>query len=422
MSDNRDHGPRVALFADTYGQMNGAAMTLGRLVDFAEQRGRPMLCLHGGRRTESTVRGSVKEIAFRQSALSVRMDEELAFDPLFLRHFRRIMAELREFKPDIVHITGLNDVSIAGCLASRRLNIPVVATWHTNIHEFASRRLRDLLRFMPKYASDSIAAFSERQILRGTLLYHKIPHLILAPNPDLVTLLQQKTGREATLMTRGVDTVRFSPDRRTLNDGIFRFGFVGRLRPEKNVRMLIDVANEIPAEHQEKVRFLIVGVGSELDELKRSLPNADFPGFLSGEELYRAYANIDVFLFPSESDAFGNVVREANASGVPAIVTDKGGPMFQINEGFNGYIARNSSEFIDRALRLLGDPILLSEMKANARRSAEGYSWDAVFESVYSAYTDLVNSNSLSMNSLRDHQRQDNESYIDDVGSYVSSK
>ena len=136
--------------------------------------------------------------------------------------------------------------------------------------------------------------------------------------------------------------------------------------------------------------FLIVGEGNVREHLEENMKTAEFTGFLSGEELAAAYANMDIFLFPSETDAFGNVAQEANASGVPAIVTDKGGPKYIINPGVNGLIAKTADEFIEHTIELASDPTLLASMKAHARDKAVSRSWDAIFEGVYDSYLEAV--------------------------------
>jgi glycosyltransferase involved in cell wall biosynthesis len=133
-------------------------------------------------------------------------------------------------------------------------------------------------------------------------------------------------------------------------------------------------------------RFLIVGDGSEREWLKENLRSADLPGIRRGEQLAAAYADMDVFTFPSRTDTFGNVVLEAFASGVPAVVTDAGGPKFIVRDGVSGFVARDDAEFIDRTARLLTDSKLRSEMGRAARSQACGESWDAVFETVYEGY------------------------------------
>jgi glycosyltransferase involved in cell wall biosynthesis len=189
-------------------------------------------------------------------------------------------------------------------------------------------------------------------------------------------------------MIRGVDTVRFTPEKRTLHDGVIRFGFVGRLRAEKNVRMLVDMEKRLIERGRSNFRFLIVGEGDERKYLERNMKLADFTGYLDGEALAEAYANMDVFVFPSETDAFGNVPQEAMASGAPALVTDKGGPRHFVIDDLNGYVAHDLNEFVEYAEKLMDDEELLNRLKISSREFAMTRSWDSVFETVYSAYTE----------------------------------
>jgi len=110
------------------------------------------------------------------------------------------------------------------------------------------------------------------------------------------------------------------------------------------------------------------------------------PVVLKGDALARAYANMDVFTFPSRTDTFGNVVLEALASGVPAVVTNEGGPKFIIRNGETGFAASDVREFSAAVHRIATDASLLAAMRIAARQSAMSVSWDAVFENVYLAY------------------------------------
>ena len=377
---------RTAFFADSYLEVNGAAMTSNRLTGYAQKMGYPFLCIHAGKKTSGWSEDSVSYLALKRSLFSFKLDEDLAYDPLFQRHTGRVMRELLKFQPDVIHITGLNDVSIVGAYLSWKLQIPMVGSWHTNIHEFAASRLENILGFVPKKARRRITGFAEEKIMYGSIQYYRMPKVILAPNQELIDALQNGTGRVARLMTRGVDTDKFSPDRRTVNDDIFRLGFVGRLRAEKNVRMLVDLERELVAAGRTNFKFLIVGEGTEREHLEANLKNAEFTGFLDGDALSEAYANMDVFIFPSETDAFGNVAQEAHASGVPAIVTDQGGPKFIVKQGETGYVAKDLAEFTSYTVQLMDDPSLLHSLKQRSRESAMSRSWDSVFESVYNAY------------------------------------
>ena len=203
-------------------------------------------------------------------------------------------------------------------------------------------------------------------------------------------MLEVRTGRPAHLMQRGIDTDLFSPGRRTRTDAKFVIGFVGRLSPEKNVRVLRDLERILCESGVRDYQFLIVGDGSERPWLAKNLERANLPGTLSGEALAEAYANMDVFLFPSETDTFGNVVLEAMASGVPAVVSKNGGPKFLIQSGRNGFVAAGVPDFARAVVELRSHPLLRSHMAHAARSAAMKHSWAGVFERVYRAYEQVV--------------------------------
>jgi phosphatidylinositol alpha 1,6-mannosyltransferase len=382
--------PRVAFFPDSFLEVNGVAMTSKRLIDYAKRHGYPYLCIHAGKKTEAKTDESIKYLCLKRSSVSFPMDEDLKYDPLFQRHTNRVLRELVDFKPDVIHITGLNDVSIVGAYLSWKLRIPMVGSWHTNLHEFAARRLMRMFRFLPEKTLNSMTGFAERKIMDGAVLYYKMPRVILSPNQELVELLGKGTKRASRLMTRGVDTDKFSPEKRTARDDTFRFGFVGRLRAEKNVRLMADLEKKLLEKGKTNFKFVIVGEGNEREWLEKNMKRAEFTGFLDGEKLSEAYANMDVFIFPSETDAFGNVAQEANASGVPAIVTNQGGPKFIIKHNESGFIAENFDDFVKYSLRLMDDAETLAAMKHKSRAAAMSSSWDSVFEAVYAAYREAI--------------------------------
>jgi phosphatidylinositol alpha 1,6-mannosyltransferase len=164
-------------------------------------------------------------------------------------------------------------------------------------------------------------------------------------------------------------------------------GFSPRLSVEKNIALLVDIENEL-VRRKEKFRFLIVGHGSDEDWLRAHLHRAEFTGVLRGEELARAYASMDLFVFPSHTDTFGNAVLEAQASGVPAIVTPDGGPKTIVRDGVTGRVVPDE-DFAPTIAALLADKEKLASMRVAARGHAEKASWDAVFESIYAAYKSI---------------------------------
>ncbi|MGI8640580.1 MAG: glycosyltransferase [Pyrinomonadaceae bacterium] len=379
---------RVAYFPDSFLEVNGVAMTSNKLTEFVRRRGYPFFCVFAGDKTEVKQDGNITFVQLKHSLLSFKMDEGLKYDPLFQRHTSFLQGELEKFRPDVFHITGLNDVSIMGAYLAWKMDIALVGSWHTNLHEYAATRLRSKFSFLPNNLNRSFTGFLEKRILDGAKFYYRMPQILLAPNQELIDMLIEGTRRTVHLMVRGVDTEMFSAKKRTVNDGILRFGFVGRLRAEKNVRMLADLEKALLKAGKNNFKFLIVGEGDERAYLEKNMQTAELTGFLEGEQLSEAYANMDVFVFPSETDAYGNVPQEAMASGAPALVSDKGGPKFFIKHGENGFVAKNFDDFVGYSIELIDNPEKLSKMKKLSREFALSRSWDSVFETVYDAYAE----------------------------------
>jgi glycosyltransferase involved in cell wall biosynthesis len=376
----------VAFFTDSFHEVNGVGLTSREFVAFAGRRSLPMLSVHAGAENRTVQQGSIVTCEFTRGPIRWQVEHDLAIDLLFLRHRARLRQALREFQPDLVHITGPGDAGILGAMLAYELKIPLAASWHTNLHEFAARRLAGFLRFLPKAPRAAAAAWAERASLNECVRFYRLAKILFAPNPELVDMLAQRTGRPAFLMQRGIDTALFSPVRRERADSTFVIGYVGRLSPEKNVRLLARVEDSLVAAGVENYRFLVVGEGSDRGWLRRTLRRAEFPGILRGEQLARAYASMDAFLFPSFTDTFGNVILEAMASGVPAVVASGGGPKFLVDHGKTGFVAGTEEEFMTAVLSLYRDRESGSDMRNEARKAAEKFSWDAVFQGVYNGY------------------------------------
>jgi glycosyltransferase involved in cell wall biosynthesis len=216
--------------------------------------------------------------------------------------------------------------------------------------------------------------------------FYRIAQVGMAMNVEDVEMLREHTGKPVFPMRRGVNVQQFSPAKRTVQDNIFRFGYVGRLSPEKNVRFLVDLEHALLSEGIDRYRFLVVGDGGERSWLERKLQRADFTGELHGEFLAEAYANIDLFVFPSETDTFGNVVLESLASGTPVLVTSKGGPKYLVQDGVTGFVAADSKDFIAKAKFVLSSPKLHRSLREAAHSWAQGRSWLKVLDDLTDAY------------------------------------
>lgn len=386
--------PRVAFFPDSFVEVNGVAHTSRRLVAFAERRNLPLLCVHGGERTERVVEGGVERLSLRRGNAGFGLEADFRYDLFFWRHAKRAMDAAREFKANVVHVTGPNDTGQLGAYVAHKLRLPLVMSWHTNVHEYAARRLNKLVALLPGAWRERLASLAERQSLRATLRFYRLGRALLAPNAELRELLARETGRPTHLMRRGVDTSLFSPVKRLRGDGAFLIGYVGRLSPEKNVRRLVELERGLIEAGADDFRFLIVGCGGEREWLERRMRRAEFTGVLRGEALARAYASLDLFVFPSETDTFGNVVLEAQASGVPCLVSSRGGPSSIIQTGADtcasGMVADTPREFLEAALSLMAQPELLNRMREAALKRAREFSWEGVFERVYQTYEDCL--------------------------------
>jgi phosphatidylinositol alpha 1,6-mannosyltransferase len=382
----RIEGLRVALFPDAYLEIDGVAKTSRHFEEYAKQRGLPFLIVHAGSRNLVSLDGSVTRFQCRRSQATFPLDRHHHFDLLFLRHYRKIAAAVREFSPDVIHITGPSDVGILGALLAHRLDIPLAASWQTNLHQYARTRLSEALSIFPNFISSSLPSAVERWTFGATARFYKIPKLLFAPNQELVAALQKSTGKPCYLMSHAVDTAAFSPDYRDRQSGPFTIGYVGRLTAEKNVRALARLEQRLLSMGRTDFRIVLVGQGAEEKWLRKNMRKAEFTGLLSGRELSRAFANMDVFVFPSETDTFGLAVLEALASGVPAVVSSVGGPKFTVQHGRIGFVSSSPEEFAVFTDTLMNQPELLASMRASAREFALATSWENIFDGMYRAY------------------------------------
>jgi glycosyltransferase involved in cell wall biosynthesis len=384
--------PRVAYFPDSFHEVNGVAHTSRHFEAFARRRNLPFLCIRAGDRTQAILEdGNVWTLELPRGFMSFALEKDLRFDPAFLRHIPLIGEVLERFKPDLIHITGPSEVGMLGAWLSHHMALPLAASWHTNVHEYAARRSEWFLKLLPKRQSEATEQKIEDLAMRAAAKFYSVARVLFAPNEALCALLERTTGRKCYLMPRGVDAELFKPEmrHRDSEDRDQVLGFVGRLSIEKNVTLLAQVQEELEAMGHKSFRFLIVGHGAEEQWLRERMPRAEIPGVLKGEALSRAYANMDLFVFPSHTDTFGNVVLEALASGVPAIVTRDGGPCTIVRDGVTGRIV-DDEDFAAAVAGVLGDPEKHAEMRLAAREYALTMSWDSVFEGVYSAYETIL--------------------------------
>ncbi len=384
--------PRVAFLADSFHDVNGAALTCRQLDAFARRRDLPFLSVHAGDSNSYTAPDPHGTLELKRGPLAVKLDRDLSFDPLLFFRRNEVMKALRAFRPDVIHIASPGDFGVIGWWAATVLRVPLVASWHTNLHSFAARRIEHTLDFLSLNTRQQIAGVSESWIRGRELWFYDQAAVTLAPNRELIRLIGDRTHKPVLPMERGIDMAKYSPAHRTNENAPFTIGFVGRLTPEKNVRFLAQLEKELVAANAGPFRILVVGDGTERPWLEANLRHGEFTGVLTGHELSEAYANMDAFVFPSHTDTFGNVVLEAMSSGVPAIVTSTGGPKYLVAHGESGFITNDAAEMIASVRLLISDDGLLRRMRKAAREHVKQFSWDYVCEKqVYAAYARSLN-------------------------------
>jgi phosphatidylinositol alpha 1,6-mannosyltransferase len=382
---------RVAYFPDSFHEINGVAHTSRHWEAFARRRNLPFLCVRAGARAQTLVEeGNLWTLELPRGFLSFALEKDLRFDPAFLRHFPLIEEAIKRFRPELIHITGPSELGMLGAALAHHLHIPLAASWHTNVHEYLARRSEWFLRLLPERQSQATAQKIEDVVLSAASLFYGSARVLFAPTDAFCTRLSAATGRPCRRMARGVDAQLFTPAQRhrAADDNEVVLGFVGRLSIEKNIALLATIQTALDARGK-KFRFRIVGQGGEMDWLRERLPRAEFTGVLRGEELARAYAGMDLFVFPSHTDTFGNVVLEALASGVPAIVTPDGGPCTIVRDGETGRIV-SDEQFVAAIEEIVDQPEKHAAMRRAARAYAEAATWDSIFEGVYRSYEEIV--------------------------------
>ncbi|PYR75710.1 MAG: glycosyltransferase family 1 protein [Acidobacteria bacterium] len=383
-----DGAPRVALFTDSYFEANGIARLSRSITASAGRRNLPFLCVYGGRSTRVSFDGPLSRLELRRSAAALRLEHDLTFDPVLWRHYDFAKVVLTAFRPDIVHITGPSDVGQLGALLGHRMHIPIVGSWHTNLHQYAAMRSAKWFGWMPRGGRTRVLAAIEDSALAAALLFYRIPRVLMAPNTELVNLLAERTGKSTYLMKHGVDCATFRPRAHDPNAAL-RIGFVGRLSAEKHVRLLATVNNELVARGV-PAEFVVIGEGVERAWLQRAMPAAQFRGVLEGEQLAREYGRLDLFAFPSPSETFGLAVLEAMASGVGVLAMARGGPASFVEHNVSGWLAEDDRAFIAAAVALARDRARLARLGCGARTAAMRWSWDVVTDELYGVYRNVL--------------------------------
>ena len=364
-------GVRVMIVTESFlPSVNGVTGSVLRVVEHLRHRGCPALVVApegGPDEHEGTP-------VVRVPALSIPRGPVL---PVGLPT-RRLQEAAVAFAPDVVHLASPFVLGASGLAAARRLGVPTVAVYQTDVAGFARA-----------YGAGPTA----RTAWRWTCRLHRQAGRTLAPSGVTAEALTAAGVPRVHRWGRGVDAARFAPAHhdaalraRLAPRGELLVGYVGRLAPEKDVERLAALAD------LDGVRLVVVGDGPTRARLERLLPGAAFLGMLTGDALGAAYATLDVFVHTGPFETFGQAVQEAMASGVPVVAPDAGGPRELVRHGRTGYLVPPGSSAALRAavVALRDDPVLRCSFGRAGRRAVLGRSWPAVCEELLGHYRAVV--------------------------------
>lgn len=378
----QEAGARVAHFTDTFHEINGVSGTLRQQARLAIKTGKKLTivtCDNGPRVFEPGVK-NFKPIGVY--CLDEYPEQKLFYPPLL---------EMLDFvyAGNYTHIHSATPglIGLAALSIAKTLRLPIYGTYHTAIPQYAQILTGD----------DAMEDLTWKFII----WYYNQMDYVYVPSRETGRELEEKglDPAKLRLFPRGVDVGQFTPDHRSeavaerfgLGDGP-RLLYAGRVSREKDLHLLATAFRRLIARFPKAV-LTIVGDGPYLDELRGLLDGTPtvFTGYREGEELTALFASCDLFVFPSATDTFGNVVLEAQASGLPIIVTDQGGPMENILPGETGLVvpAGDAEALYQALVRLIADPKRLAAMGRSGRAYAETRTIETAFELFWRMYESM---------------------------------
>jgi glycosyltransferase involved in cell wall biosynthesis len=371
----------IAHFTDTFYEVNGVAKTLQLHVKMALKNHKQQTIITCS--PEPDTPGVVNFTPIGTYEMPEYPDIKLFYPPLL-----EMVHYCYEQGFTHIHSATPGPIGLAALAIARILKLPICSTYHTALPQYVSQLTEDTAM--------------EELMWRYTLWYYNQMDVIYVPSHAVGDELKAKgvPGDKIRFYPRGIDSRRFHPSKRNgfyksryrLDDDVLKLIYVGRVSREKNIELLERVFRRI-CESRRDVHLVIVGEGPDYQEMQRrtaGLP-VTFTGFLDGEDLSQAYASSDILVFPSTTDTFGNVVLEAQASGLPVVVTDEGGPKENLIPGKTGFVvpADDETGFASVLMNLIDDRELLASMKASARRYSEGRSFEKAYIELWDSYRSL---------------------------------
>jgi glycosyltransferase involved in cell wall biosynthesis len=365
---------RIALVTETFPpEVNGVAMTWGNLVHGLLQRGHQVQIVRprqAGEASAGPVAGTDQVLA---KGVPIPNYPDLRFGLLSEKHLTHLW---RNKRPDLVHVVTEGPLGWCAIAAARKLQLPVTSSFHTNFHQYSGHYGMGLLK-------RSIEAYLRK--------FHNRTLATLAPTQAMVQSLQRRGFRNVAVLSRGVALERFSPTRRSpalreawgVADGDVVALYVGRLAKEKNVGVVLSAFAAIQA-RLPSAKLVIVGDGPLRKPLEEACPQAVFMGVKTGNELAACYASSDLFLFPSLTETFGNVVPEALASGLAVVSYACAAAANLIRHDHNGVLVTPGEElqFVHSAVAIAADHDRRNALRQQAPGSVAHMSWTAITDSL----------------------------------------
>ncbi len=379
---------RVALVTETYPpEVNGVAATVAKLVEGLRGRGHALQLVRPRQDPADTAsqQGDFAEVLMR--GLPIPRYPQLKMG---LPSKRALLQLWTVSQPDVVHIATEGPLGWSALQAAQQLRLPVVSDFRTNFHA---------------YTQHYGIAWLRSPIMAYLRKFHNRTHCTMVPTPALRDELMASGFKGLKVVARGVDTQQFDPARRS---AALRASWgvgadtpvvlcVGRLAAEKNLATLVQ-AYEAMRRVNPALRLVLVGDGPERASLQARCPDAIFAGVRRGQDLAAHYASADLFVFPSMTETFGNVVPEAMASGLAVLAYDHAAAGQLIESGHNGVLARlnDVQDFCDAAVGIVGAGGWLRALGAQARTTASKLDWARVVDAVESEYLNAMHKPELS--------------------------
>jgi glycosyltransferase involved in cell wall biosynthesis len=380
----RDDGLKIAHFTDTFAEVNGVARTIQQQIELAGKHGKDMTVVTC---TEGLKRDDIRKGAARFAPVGSFSMPEYPEITLHYPPFLKLLAWCAEQDFDCILTATPGPMGLAGLAIARILKIPVHGTYHTAFPQY--------VRMFTEDPAMEDAAWRYMRWFYGQM------DTIYAPSRSTAKDLAERGihAERIVVHPRGVDAERFHPDQhgRFFEDlGLarqFKILYVGRVSREKSLDVLAEAFRLVHL-HRPDARLIIVGDGPYLEEMRTQTTGLPvvFTGYLQGDALTSAYAGADLFVFPSATDTFGNVVLEAQASGLPVVVTSSGGPREAMQPGRTGLVvAPHDPQALSMSvLDLMLDRERLASMSSLARKFAAQISFDQAFLRTWDIYASIV--------------------------------